>query len=583
MRPRSRVSLLGLGLLAGALLLEGVLQGVAWTVWSRARPAETRRASEGKRVVLCVGDSFTFGYGASSTAGSYPAQVARLLERSGTGPWDVANLGWPGQDSRDVLARLAGQLAALRPEWVLILVGGNDAWSRPELLDVAETSDEGVETFPIRWRTGRLLTLLARRAAPEIPGGTSSPPVAPAELLGDWILGETPIRFEPDGDLRVPAGTLRWSAEGEGLTIRLPSGSDLRFRWELVTGDLLLTDAQGRTAHHLVRRDAPARTESANAVAAGWQAIQERAFGPALTLFAARLEKVPEDPLALGGLAVALHRLDRTRDSARATGRLRALHEERGDAGTGEALLGVLREMGKRSETLAFAEELVGIHPDTVSAWVTIAEEGRLAGEDAASSLAVERVLDLTEGRHPLWRAKALRLRAERRRDSDPDLAIRDVVEAFLLDGDEKQTRMHLAVGWQSFTRERVEACLDLVAPPEGRRREFERLLGRVGGTPTRVPEVLKAHWRQMVRLCRARGARPVLLAYPFPDEVYSRSLEEASRENGVDAIWPRGEFERRLRTTPRGDLFVADGHCTDEGYGVIASLAAEFILERIR
>jgi acyl-CoA thioesterase-1 len=79
--------------------------------------------------VLALGDSITFGTGASPDA-SYPAVLARL-----TG-WNVVNAGVPGDTSAAALARLPELLQQHAPSLVLVSIGGNDFLRR---LPVAET------------------------------------------------------------------------------------------------------------------------------------------------------------------------------------------------------------------------------------------------------------------------------------------------------------------------------------------------------------------------------------------------------------------------------------------------------------
>ena len=69
--------------------------------------------------VLALGDSITFGTGASPQA-SYPAVLAGL-----TG-WAVVNAGVPGDTSAAALARLPDLLQQHAPALVLVSIGGND-------------------------------------------------------------------------------------------------------------------------------------------------------------------------------------------------------------------------------------------------------------------------------------------------------------------------------------------------------------------------------------------------------------------------------------------------------------------------
>lgn len=68
--------------------------------------------------VLALGDSLTYGYGASP-AESYPAQLQKL-----TG-WDIINGGISGDTSAQALSRLPALLQR-QPKLVIIGIGGND-------------------------------------------------------------------------------------------------------------------------------------------------------------------------------------------------------------------------------------------------------------------------------------------------------------------------------------------------------------------------------------------------------------------------------------------------------------------------
>ena len=88
-------------LLAIAALLELVLQVASFAVWTSA--ARDRNAvpggSDDQAVVLTIGDSYTYGVGASSAAErSYPAALERQLHLAGIEDVTVVNAGWPGRN-----------------------------------------------------------------------------------------------------------------------------------------------------------------------------------------------------------------------------------------------------------------------------------------------------------------------------------------------------------------------------------------------------------------------------------------------------------------------------------------------------
>lgn len=86
--------------------------------------------------VLALGDSLTYGYGASP-AESYPAQLQKL-----TG-WDIINGGISGDTSAQALSRLPALLQR-QPKLVIIGIGGNDFLRK---LPEAETRNNIAETI----------------------------------------------------------------------------------------------------------------------------------------------------------------------------------------------------------------------------------------------------------------------------------------------------------------------------------------------------------------------------------------------------------------------------------------------------
>ena len=73
--------------------------------------------------ILCVGDSWTQG----APYGRYPdALVERLNRRPGRTRFRQVNLGRAGTNSSQMLRRLPGQIAAYRPDLLLVLTGNND-------------------------------------------------------------------------------------------------------------------------------------------------------------------------------------------------------------------------------------------------------------------------------------------------------------------------------------------------------------------------------------------------------------------------------------------------------------------------
>lgn len=79
--------------------------------------------------ILCLGDSITYGIGAGFE-NSYPVQLEQILNEKVKGQkFKIFNLGVPGYNSAQVLQTLKKNLAALKPNMVIVLVGDNDFWN----------------------------------------------------------------------------------------------------------------------------------------------------------------------------------------------------------------------------------------------------------------------------------------------------------------------------------------------------------------------------------------------------------------------------------------------------------------------
>jgi acyl-CoA hydrolase len=105
-----------------ALLLI-TLPGVGALTAACGRRQPLAQAVPRDAIVLALGDSLTYGTGASPET-AYPSVLAGL-----TG-WRVVNAGVPGDTSAQALARLPALLTEYTPALVLVGIGGNDLLRR---------------------------------------------------------------------------------------------------------------------------------------------------------------------------------------------------------------------------------------------------------------------------------------------------------------------------------------------------------------------------------------------------------------------------------------------------------------------
>ena len=60
---------------------------------------------------------------------------------------------------------------------------------------------------------------------------------------------------------------------------------------------------------------------------------------------------------------------------------------------------------------------------------------------------------------------------------------------------------------------------------------------------------------------------------------IAAETMQRVATATGAGWVDVRSEFDRLLESRSRDTLFVADGHCNDEGYGVIARTVAGFLI----
>lgn len=120
-----RVLVFGMGLSLAVLGLEVMLRAVGL---AQRLTQASLRPSSASCVVLCVGDSYTACPGVPREQ-TYPAHLERQLNADQPRRrFQVLNLGLNGQNSTSLKSELPANLKKFRPEVVVLLTGGANAW-----------------------------------------------------------------------------------------------------------------------------------------------------------------------------------------------------------------------------------------------------------------------------------------------------------------------------------------------------------------------------------------------------------------------------------------------------------------------
>ncbi|MEM7204305.1 MAG: GDSL-type esterase/lipase family protein [Planctomycetota bacterium] len=625
----SRLAKLALLVAITAVLLETVLQLGALGFWL-FYPRVEASGPEDARVVLCIGDSYTYGMGTTTPEMAYPAQLERALTKSTGEPWRVVNAGWPGRNSRDVLERIDGLLARHAPSLVYLMIGTNDGWSRPERLTLetaqapATASGEAGdaagkitdEPFKVEWRTPKLFALFAAalRPAPEAaaltdptaplstaPPSTERETAAPATtgapkparqhatpgVLGAWRgPDDTTYEFRADGQCLIGGHPFPWSVDDRTLHLALPGGRELEAE---VTGDAQLLRLRLAGGGELPLRAVAPQTAAPPAAAPtappkpanGWAQLKRGEFAAAEQTFRALLDDAaPHSAPAVNAraaLAQTYQRWGKREQSLAEMAKLRALYEAVPSRAAGTSLLMTLERCGTAEEARAFAKTLREAFPAEFHAHRAYAFLSFQAKDLEAAQQAIDAATALPQGAK---NANAWRVRARIYRDVDPDVALQSALRAFAIDGDPAVARrMHLY-------RRRIddhrfdELLAELVPDPERRTAVHELWYEDRDAEQREVGNVFRSHLRQLVERSQAAGAQPVVVTYPFGAR-YPEAVQEVVAETKAGYLPIHEAFAKARREQPGRSLFAADGHCNDDGYGLLARMAATDALRR--
>jgi lysophospholipase L1-like esterase len=85
----------------------------------KAAPQAAARDKAGSKMIICFGDSLTYGTGAGAGM-DYPSQLAKMIGQA------VVNKGIAGDTTASALRRLNRDVLSANPDIVLITLGGND-------------------------------------------------------------------------------------------------------------------------------------------------------------------------------------------------------------------------------------------------------------------------------------------------------------------------------------------------------------------------------------------------------------------------------------------------------------------------
>ncbi len=502
------------------VLLEALLQIGSLVVFfaSRKPVIEVAGATD---TILCVGDSWTHGMGCSDASKhSYPAVLQELLRQQTGKSWTVVNGGQSGQNSRDVLLRLPSQLEASKPKYVLVLIGRNDLWSRPDLVDDG-TTYEDYQSYRFRWRLPRLLA---------------------------WAIGAIRGEAPAASPSRGPRGP-----EWEPRTIPWPTAYPKEASIAAyVPGVNKITDA-------------------------GWRALGEKNYEGSIASFRSALAVSPNEPSIRSALVNALARSGRTAESQVHLDWLWTKWKETKNYWVGRGLVSALDAVNQHAEAKAVAIEFLAKWPEEATVRTTLGWAQLQLGELAEANESALTAQKTWKGPYTYMVRSKVEVFSKRFED-----AILSCLECFTVTNDARALQddlsgtiegkpelvpvvRRLARGFScdADVRERmVESADDCIAALDGKAQEA----------------VLTQHWAKIMAQSAKHGAVPVFLTYPIATP-YGRRNVAFAREHNAACIDVETTFAEKIGAQRIHAMRSSDGHVNDEGY----RLMAEHVLDGLK
>lgn len=531
------------------VLLETGLQGLSWIQHVRLKTSRERQVTSTdpalRRGVLCIGDSFTFGTGASaSEMNSYPTQLEQLLNSAGTSPpWRVFNFGKPGRNSWEVIRDLDGWLQRVRPAYCLLLIGANDAWNH-EFSDDASSRfpDPGGKTGSLtqwqwKFRTGRLFALLVynlrhvrQRSGDASPGRrlvAVSPPREAGSPVADSLNVQAPPAFEAAD---IPLDELR--ARGARLL--------------LDDKDYAGAEAAFRSVRILAPDDVSAGIGLGRALLGQYKRTEALALASLLkTDVLADVDASSKILIELGWLYV---------------------------------------DLGDGLSARELAEACLRSHPKHLPAYQLLIQTFLLATEYDIAERCLTRAFSLASPTDQLWPALLVqRVQVRMARPGQIELAYEDLLAAYRHSPEQPDLHQQMRHLFFCYPIEPAAFARKLQASflPADETQRVQGLFDAVRQSRVAGPySALGANLQRIAGLCARRGTRLVVLSYPSRTASPAQNImiQTFAEKTGTSFINVEHAFLERVEASQLtyDAVLLADGHPNDGGYQIMAQVVAE-------
>jgi|GEM_PF-1737796 len=500
--------------------------------------------AEGQRVAVCVGDSFTFGMGASDLKYSYPAEMERRLEEARGEDWKVVKVCYPGWNSEQMAGALLDRLDELKPDVVVLVGAVNDGWSGAKKVEM--NSAEGLSSgdspatkpgYRFQWRLAKLFRTLRQ-------GNAFGNRDADSQDITDREKSVLPPIDEPSPQA-IPDDL-------EAASHATPPPDDMMVFWQLMEEERF---AEAEELYHRLP-DGPRQSDPSYRVA------MVRCYQ--------RLGKLDQMRTLVDGI--------------------RAEYEADPTEEWGERMLDTLRGAWMQGEMLTTARELAVRFPDNFNIAFSHGIAAHTAGDLPTSRGEFIRAAELLGDEkltHPhaawFWESRTTVFAGTQDIDPVPEEMALSLVCSRLGGQDDGTIRRWFLQTREIIDRDLVIASLERVGvdPNSDKAKSLLAIHAQANEDTLeqRAAEVTRHNLGVMATAAKAQGALVLISTYPFDSESLAAAGKAASRDHKTLFLRIDDEFLDIVNVEGRDALFVADGHCNDRGYGMMGEMIATRLL----
>jgi hypothetical protein len=193
--------------------------------------------------------------------------------------------------------------------------------------------------------------------------------------------------------------------------------------------------------------------------------------------------------------------------------------------------------------------EILQRYPRNPLYWITLAKCGFLSGRQTLASQAVDRALDLLPNSMFSLRASLLRSRAAIIAERDAKTALKNLMQAYLLDGDDFLFIQSVRAHGPIYLVVNQEQCLNEISCPAEKRQILLALSGQaLDRSLIASLSTLEENLRRMADLCKDYETQAVFLTYPVAQPHIGEVSRRVAEQTGSRWLNMEAHFEPLLK-----------------------------------